>query len=238
MKIQTLLEDLYRYQYEWSKNEEDVVQVPARSGRVTEGAVAIVPYSVHYAMYRIGMNAPRRWNSSFTTNSPDQSMFLGDGYGEGGIRKIVIPDDHPVGFVYDDFNAHQYNEFNAGKIAHEIGEFFHAVPFKQQNRFQQTNIPKVFSGLSEFLRERTTNDEGYEKFVQLIELVDKLLTSYEQPTYTERMVVSIQTFIDRNRLGVATAATIPEGNYEVWFEGPYEAHKTTDLDDEDHDLDR
>jgi len=48
----------------------------------------------------------------------------------------------------------------------------------------------------------------------------------------------MKVFVDKGAIGATTLKKIPDGNYEVWFEGPYEAQITTEFeDDEDEHLD-
>lgn len=238
MKIQSLLEtDLYRYQHEWETKTDPVIQVPARAGRESSDK-ALIAYGAYYALTKLKVKVPRRWNSSFATSAPDKSLFMNT-LNRKGIRKVVITDNRPCGFVHGDFNEFKYDNFKVDQIGYNIGDYFHKL--KDRSRVQEIQIKLIHSGLSEFLGTRQTSDAGYQDFLGLVTRMDKLLKSYELPTFTQRVVDVMKAFVDKGAIGATTLKKIPEGNYEVWFEGPYDAQITTEFEDdedEQHDFDR
>lgn len=242
MKIQQLIEaDLFRHQYEWNMAKEPVINVPAREGREAN-ARCIVAYSAHHTLTKMGINVPRRWNSSFAASSVEGNLFLAY-VNHRGIRKVVIPEDRPVGYVKGDFNDRVYNEFDAMDIAPAVSKAIRTIPLADRTPTHQTLMSAFHDGMDEAESTFHTNDAGYKAFERVIKIADVLLAHYKLPTYTERLVAVMQKFVERGSIGAATASTLPEGKFEVWFEGPYDAHINYDYDEEEdgpdpHDLDR
>lgn len=232
MKIQQLLEtDLFRYQYEWEEKRQQVIQMPARAGR--DSSSALTTYSVHYALSKLGINAPKRWNSSYAATNVADNLYLADMEGPG-LRRVVIPGDRPVGFVEGDFNEHEYNGFSAIDIATKIFNFLHDL--KQQPGHE--DLDPLLGRIINIMDVNASNDEGYQQFSQLVADLDQILPTLNQPTFAEQIVPAIKKYVDTGVLGATTYAHLPEGDFEVWFEGPYEAHKDNELDgDDQHDED-
>lgn len=206
---------MFRKQSEWHDDGEPVIQVNARAGRNASAARNAVTYSVHYILHKMGVNVPKRWNSTFTSTAPEQSMFM-DGQ-TSGVRRVVVPDDRPIGFAKDDYNADAFEDFGARKILRTIGDYLQTLD-------ETPAIEDMFEELSLLLYAKDSNDEGYAKFLGTAERLDQMLTSLGKPTFTEQMHASMKPFVDAGDIGATTKGHAPEGNYEVWFEGPYEAH--------------
>lgn len=234
MKIQQLIEtDLFRYQYEWENKNDEIIHMEPRIGRQSN-SIAIVGYSVHYALNRLGINVPKRWNSTFAASDVEDNIFLQDQGGDG-IRKVVIPEDRVVGYVEGDFNESKYGHFDALKFPMEIQRELHQI--KGLSLQQANKIAEMTEGLHTAAETTLTNDEGYEEFVLMVGEMDKLLESFKLHTYTTRMVAAVNKFVVSKKIGAAPFAHLPEGAWEVWFEGAYEAHRddTFDYMDDDED---
>lgn len=224
MKIQTLLEtDLFRNQNEWFFSEESIIHVPARQGRVGH-ASPCVPYGVTYALAKCGVRVPKRWNSSFATTDPQQSIFVSKRL-RGATRKVIIPPKTRVGFVKSDFNDDDlHEEFGMNQLMRKCGDMVYET---ETTGKRDISIKKMLlKWVSEYLMAGSKQDDvEYKSFVKLAKSLDIFFTKFNQPTYTERAVELIKPFLENKTIGVATAATAPTGDYEVWFEGPYDAEK-------------
>lgn len=86
-----------------------------------------------------------------------------------------------------------------------------------------------------------TSNVDYQKFSSLMAKIDALLAEQNLPSLTDQLVIVIEPAVTNNLIGQTTIGALPEGNYEVWFEGPYEAHLIDDADTDGpdpHDFDR
>lgn len=224
MKIQTLLEtDLFRNQSEWFMARDPIIHVNARQGRVGYASPGVV-FGATYALAKCGVRVPKRWNSTFTTTDPKQSLFVGQRM-SGATRKVIIPPKTKVGFVVSDFNDDDmHEEFGMNHLLRACGDTIFAI---KDGSFRDQSWRKMLTDwISKFvLAGSEQSDETYKNFLKLVKVMDRFFTKIEQPTYTERAIALIKPFIENKTIGVATAATVPDGNYEVWFEGPYDAEK-------------
>lgn len=207
---------------------DPVLNVNARpTGGRASNSPSLVTYGFHYGMEQLGIQLPKRWNSTFATNSPGDSLYM-DSLDNKGIRRIVLPEDRVVGFVDNDFNDNQYREFSIPRLVNKIAELMESKG-------------SLYTWMMEFMRTERTSEDGFDEFHDLVVELDKFLEKAGQLTFTQVVTQVLQAFIESGLIGVSDFGDLPDGNYEVWFEGPYEAHliDDTDTDGPDpHDLDR
>lgn len=236
--------DLYRHQANWKGDKTPSIRVPGRESRKMSSS-AVTSFGVYYGFSKLGIRIPKRWKSSFATTDPTNSYFIGyfikrDNITQfdhtTGIRQVVIPPGTEVGWVRDDFNT-------ANELKHLDWDWVDVIQqirstAEKAMQSQSDNSDQLFSELIELNQEmnsmytstRTGTDGAYEKFVGLIDRIDSLdiQLNLSSPTLSDRIVDIIKKAIADGAIGATVVEDIPDGNFEVWFEGEYDAVLATD----------
>lgn len=243
MNILDLLEaELYRYQQEWENAEEPVIQMQGRESRSTLNGWVVNAYGMHYALTKLGYDVPKRWKSSFCTTDAKKSMYINmvDDKHLTGLRLVVVPQDRECGWVRNDFN----NSMSMSFLDTMLSMISNLERWQQNFSIFQKENPEVYAQFGKlkdmgnaFQKTNKLSDEGYAKFVEYVTAFDAICDKI-QPSQdltggnaTNTWIPHVKSLVDDGFIGVATVGSLPDRpNLEVWFEGPYEAHKV-DVDD-------
>lgn len=223
MQIRQLIEaNLYRMDDRWRDNQTPVIR---GTGRESRTSIASTPYDVYmftYACELLGVDCPRRWKSTFCTTDPCESSFLClpkrhkiTKYPE--VRQIV-PATNRLAYVADDFNMSDFQR-SVRRVTSKVDSVARLLYI--DGVYDEENLSKFKSRILE------QNDGSYEQFKQGIQQLDRVAREHG---HVESIINLIkhefsEVLSDRDEFGVVSSVeSIPEGNFEVWFEGEYEAH--------------
>lgn len=236
MHILQLIEaSLYRHQPSWETDDRPVLYVKGRTERNSSSSPTAY-YAIAYGAEKLGVKCPRRWRSTFCTTDPSQSSFFGEWNENTGVREIQIPPNTPVAACEDDYNympsvVDAMEHYELHNTIRNIG----ATKYGPEH--DQTAITeKVGQAMRALLaiEVRSGSDQGYGQFVAMMAILDELAalvpdTMQEEfdgaTSFTEIVLRDVKEAFGKDILLFDDVSQIPEGkNYEVWFEGDYEAH--------------
>ena len=224
MQIRQLIEaTLYRMDDRW--RDDPNTPVIRGTGRESRTSIASTSYDVYvftYACELNGIDCPRRWKSTFCTTDPCESSFLClpdqhklSKYPE--IRQIV-PASNKLAYVADDFNMSNFQR-NVRRISSKVDSIARLL-----------HIDGVYDEqlLSKFKSRNLEQTDGlYEQFKQGLLQLDRLAREHQHVDSIIELIKQefSEVLSDRSEFGVVSSVeAIPDGNFEVWFEGEYEAH--------------
>lgn len=231
MKIKSLLAErakLYRFQKEWKNNPQRIIQVNGREERRASSPM-LPAYCFAYAHDMQGIAAPRRWKSSFATTNAEESTYISyqkDNGAGSGIREVILKPGTVVGWVEDDFNRRGLGvDASIYTVKHKLKGYIEAIGVKQPAG------KKVAETLDKFSVAYETKgyDYGYEQFVEAIAEIDQYIENGVDlgvgGLLSDAIAAAVESRIKAGTHGVDVIENIPSGNYEIWFEGPYEARE-------------
>lgn len=238
MHILQLIEaTLYRHQSSWESNDQPVLYIKGRAERKSSSSPTAY-YAIAYGAEKLGVKCPRRWRSTFCTTDPSASSFFGEWNENEGIREIQIPPNTVVAACIDDYNympsvVDAMDHYELHDSLRNLG----ATEYGPEHD-RATIVEKVGEAMRALLAIdiRVGSDDGYEQFVSMMTVLDQLAALIPDvireefdgaSSFTELVIRDVKAAFGKDILLFNDASQIPEGqNYEVWFEGDYEAHLT------------
>lgn len=244
MKIQSLLEaDAFRFQRDWSGNQEPVINMTGRDSRESSSS----PYEAYALAYGMELNnkeCPRRWRSTFATTNVNQSYYMKYEAEKGsGLRKLVLPPNTKVGSVADDFNAMPALVPEVRLMSASIGDIRVTISDLAKKEGADPNLAKLLERMVAMSKSihamfgGTASDEGYARFKQIVDNYDRIIVLPLVPhsdvpdeilgygTMKACIQDRIENVLDVGKIEVfdSLEAVPSDHGREIWFEGDYQA---------------